>query len=127
MKFNVKMRTLFLILIFGFAAGLLGGLFGSGGGILIVFLFSKIYANSEKYTERDRFAMTLICTALLSAVSLFSYLKNGAVSFSDILPILLPAALGGITGAFLLDKLPLAFVRKLFAVLIIYAGAVMLF
>lgn len=111
----------------GFAAGLVGGLFGTGGGILIVFLFSKIYARSEKYTAKDHFAMTLLCMTLLSAVSLFSYFQNGSVEPSHFIPILLPAALGGIVGAFLLEKLPLAWLQRLFAALIVYAGATMLF
>ena len=129
MKFDVKKRIplLFLIAGFSFAAGIVGGLFGTGGGILIVLLFLAIYADSEKYTKRDCFAMTLCCTVILSAVSFFSYTQKGGISLQNVLPIILPSALGGIAGALLLDKIPLTLLRKIFAALIIYAGISMLF
>lgn len=109
------------------AAGIISGLFGTGGGILIVFLFSKIYAKSAKYDQKDCFAMTVASVILISSVSLFSYLKSGDVTSKDILPSLLPAVLGGAAGAFVLDKINTAWLRKLFAAIVTYAGITMLF
>ena len=120
------MKNLFFrfsaITAMGFSAGLLGGLFGTGGGILIVFPFSRIYAGSGEYGEKDCFAMTLAVTLLFSCVSLCSYIKNGVLCTGDFSPRLLPAALGGLAGAFLLDRLNTALLRKIFAGLVIYAG-----
>ena len=115
------------ILFFAFAAGLIGGIFGTGGGILIVFLFSRIYAKSEKYTAQDCFAMTVCCMSVSSVVSLLIYLRNGSFSLSDLNGIALPAALGGMVGAYLLDRIPLRWIRKGFAGFIIYAGFILLF
>lgn len=120
------MKNLFFrfsaIAAMGFSAGLLGGLFGTGGGILIVLLFSRIYAGSGEYGEKDCFAMTLAVTLLFSCVSLCSYIKNGVLSAGEFAPRLLPAALGGLAGAFLLDCINTALLRKIFAGLVIYAG-----
>jgi uncharacterized membrane protein YfcA len=47
---------------------------------------------------------------------------KGALVYNK-LAVYLPAALiGGLIGAFLLDKLKFKFIKKIFAVLIIYAG-----
>ena len=71
--------------------------------------------------------MTVMTVAIMSLSSLFLYMKNGAVSFSDISPTLLPAAIGGLCGAFLLDKIDTKWLNRIFAVLIIYAGATLIF
>ena len=112
----------FTILLIGFAAGILNGLFGTGGGIFIVFLLSRIYAKSQEYDQKDCFAMTLSVTLVFSIVSLFGYLKNGSLEAKQLAPIFLPAALGGMTGAFLLNHINADLLRKIFAGLIVYAG-----
>ena len=116
----------FAILLTGFSAGILNGLFGTGGGIFIVFLFSKIYASSKEYDQKDCFAMTLSVTLMFSVVSLFGYLKNGSMDTEQLTPIFLPAFLGGIAGAFLLDKINVRILRKIFAGLVIYAGILLI-
>ena len=118
---NLFFRIFFVILI-GFSAGMLNGLFGTGGGIFIVFLFSRIYADSKEYDQKDCFAMTLSVTLVFSIVSLFGYLKSGSVSGEAMMPVFLPAALGGLTGAFLLNRIRVDILRKIFAALIVYAG-----
>ena len=120
------MKNLFFrfcaVILTGFAAGVLNGLFGTGGGIFIVFLFSRIYANSKEYGKKDCFSMTLAVTLVFSAISLFGYLKNGSLGTERLTPIFLPAFLGGAAGAFLLDRIDLGILRKIFAGLVIYAG-----
>ena len=124
------MKNLFFrfvpIMLIGFSAGVLNGLFGTGGGIFIVFLFSRIYAKSKEYGKKDCFSMTVAVTLAFSAVSLFGYLKNGSVDTEQLKPILLPAFLGGVTGAFLLDKINVRILRKIFAGLVIYAGVLLI-
>ncbi len=119
--------TFFLIVLMSFSAGAVGGLFGTGGGILIVYLFSRIYQNSPEVDRRDIFAMTVVTVALISLSSLFSYMKSGAVGTSDILPTVIPALVGGLTGAFLLDRVDLRLLNRIFAILIVYAGATLIF
>lgn len=119
--------TFFLIAVLSFLAGVVGGLFGTGGGILIVFLYSRIYKDTPDFDRKDIFAMTVLTVAIMSASSLFLYIKDGAVTSSDILPTLFPAAIGGLIGAFLLDKVKTVWLNRVFAVLIIYAGATLIF
>ena len=120
------MKNLFfryaLIILIGFSAGIINGVFGTGGGIFIVFLFSRIYANSNQYGQKDCFAMTLAITLAFSVVSLFGYLKNGSLHAELLSPVYLPAFLGGLAGAYLLNKINVSILRKIFAGIVIYAG-----
>ena len=108
-------------------AGIVNGLFGTGGGIIIVFLLSGLYAESPDYHTKDIFAMTVGAVLIMSTASLFMYIRNGSVSAADMTGYLLPAAIGGVIGAFLLDKLNAALMKKLFAALVVYAGITLIF
>lgn len=114
--------TLLVITVLAFFAGVIGGLFGTGGGILIMILYSRIFKGSPEYSRKDLFAMTVLTVSIMSLSSLFSYMKNGAVSISDIAPTWIPAVIGGILGAFLLDKIKTKWLNRIFALLVIYAG-----
>lgn len=124
MKNNYKKYTGILIAVIagGLASGIVNGLFGTGGGIIIVYLFSRLYAGSDRYHTKDIFAMTVGSVLIMSAASLGIYIKNGAVEWNETIPYLIPAALGGILGAFLLDRIDAAVMKKIFAVLVVYAG-----
>ena len=49
----------FAVLGGGLVAGVVNGLFGTGGGIIIVYLLSRLYAESCEYQTKDIFAMTV--------------------------------------------------------------------
>jgi len=128
MKNNYKKYTglLLIIVITGLSAGIVNGLFGTGGGIIIVYLLSRLYTGSDKYHTKDVFAMTVGSILIMSAASLGIYTKSGAVSWNETMPYLIPAAIGGIIGAFLLDRLNAAVMKKIFAALVIYAGVTLM-
>ena len=125
--FSKKFFATFFFILLSFLAGVIGGLFGTGGGILIVFLISYVYKDSSALDRKDMFAMTVLTVAIMSASSLFLYIKDGAVHISDITPTLFPAVVGGLCGAFLLDKIDSKWLNRIFAVLMIYAGATLIF
>lgn len=115
-----------LIVLAGFAAGIINGVFGTGGGIVLVFLLARLLKEKIGYSPRDAFASVIAIVLPMSIVSACLYVKEGSVSISDASGYLLPAALGGITGALLLDKINLKFLKKLFALLVVYAGIKMM-
>lgn len=119
-------RTGLFVLLIGIAAGVVNGLFGTGGGILIFFFLSRLYRDSEEYSGKDVFAMTVFCVFLMSVSALFRYTAGGYAALADVKPYLLPAGLGGLFGAFLLGRLRLSAVKRIFAILVIYAGMTML-
>ncbi len=114
------MKKIWWLIIGGLLAGIVNGLLGTGGGIILIFLLGKIMKNIER---KDIFATTLTVTLVLSVVSIFVYMKKGGFYISqDSLKYVISAGIGGFIGAFLLEKLKVGFVKKLFGVLVIVAG-----
>lgn len=115
------MKTLIIYLSAGLLAGFVNGLFGTGGGIVIVALFTAYALPPEKI-----FASSNFTVMLLSLVSLFFYLKNGTLA-SGLMPYFFkhsfaPALLGGAVGSILLSKVRGSFLQKLFSLLVIIGG-----
>lgn len=120
-------RTSSLRLIaIGIAAGIVNGLLGAGGGILIVFGVSPLLA-TDRQGQRDVFANALAVMMPVSIVSVISYILAGRLGGAQFGLYALPAALGGVLGAFLLDRINLTLLKRLFAVIVIWSGLYMLF
>ena len=118
----VKKRR--LLLWGGLAAGFLNGLLGAGGGIVIIWILEKTlgYRTDDK---RDVFANALAVMLPISAMSAVSYAISGGLPHGDITRFLFPAILGGLLGAFLLDRIGADTVKTLFCLLVILSGVVM--
>ncbi len=108
------------IIIAGLGAGFVNGLLGTGGGIVLIFALNYMLKGEK---NKDIYAFTLCVTLALSLVSLFVYARKGAVDFTESVRYGLAAIPGGIIGAYLLDRLNGKIVKKIFAVLLIVAGA----
>lgn len=115
------MKTFTKFILIGFLAGFVNGLFGTGGGILIVFVLTLFKTPSDK-----TFATSNFTVLLLSLVSLFLYIKNGTVTGEIALyffeTAFLSALLGGAVGSLLLSKLSSGILNKLFSFLVIVGG-----
>ncbi len=109
-----------------FAAGLCCGLLGTGGGtVLILFLSEMIGKNGE---EKKRLFAT--CAAVILSVSVFCYgmyLSFGRVGWGIDWRGIVGALLGGISGAFLLKKMPAKLLGRIFSALLIVGGGLMLY
>lgn len=116
-----------MIIGIGFFAGIINGLLGAGGGILITYFLTYLLKNEE--TEKnDIFAHALLTMLPVSAVSFVVYIIRGYVSLDASLAYLIvPAILGGVSGAYLLKKINFKIVKLLFTALVIYSGFAMLF
>ena len=115
-----------LIALTGFASGIINGVFGTGGGIVLVFLLAKLMKEEKGYSPRDAFATVILTVLPMSILSAYMYIKEGSVSVKAAYEYLPAASLGGVTGALLLDKINLKFLKKLFALLVVYAGIKMM-
>ena len=110
-----------LLAVVGLLAGIVNGFLGAGGGILIVFGLSPLLGR-DKEAKRDVFANALAVMFPVSMVSLIGYIAAGRVSLDGFHEYLIPCAAGGLVGAFLLDRIKISFVRKLFAAIVIWSG-----
>ena len=104
-------------------AGLLNGLMGTGGGIVLVWIFSHVM----KANAKDSFAQSLLTMIPLSLVSCFFYWRAGELSLSAALPYLFSAVPGGLLGAWLTDRINPRILKIIFGLLVVYSGARMVF
>ena len=102
----------------GALAGLANGLFGSGGGLFLVPLFT----GWAKLPQRKAFATSVAIILSLSIVSSVVYFTKGALDFSTAWPYLLGGGIGGVISGLVFQKVPLNFLRRIFGLLILYGG-----
>ncbi|MCI9561525.1 MAG: sulfite exporter TauE/SafE family protein [Clostridia bacterium] len=107
----------------GLLTGVVNGLFGGGGGMVVVPLMKNMLGYEEKYAH----ATAILVIAPVCAASLVTYLVNGYFSAEVILPAAIGSVAGGLVGAELLDKLPEFWVNAVFLAVMLAAGIRMLF
>ena len=107
----------------GGAAGLANGFFGGGGGMLLVPLLTRWCGLDQRQAFATSIAVILPLCALSSAI----YWLRGGLDFMLALPYLLGGVLGGFLGGRMFKKLNMVWLRRAFALLILYGGAKALF
>lgn len=109
----------------GLLAGFANGLLGAGGGIVAVFAFSY-FLRSGEYERRDLYANALCVMLPICAVSCLRYAAAGYLVTEGFGIYALPAVLGGIVGGSLLGRLRASLLKKLFGLLVIYSGILLI-
>lgn len=102
----------------GALAGLANGLFGSGGGLFLVPLFT----GWAKLPQRKAFATSVAVILPLCALSAAIYLLWGGLEPGAALPYLLGGAAGGWLGGRLFKGVRVSWLRRGFGLLLIYGG-----
>ena len=102
----------------GALAGTVNGLFGGGGGIPLLVLLTK-WAGVE---EKKAFATCVAVIFPMCAVSATLYLWRAELSLLTALPYLLGGFAGGLVGGKLFRKVPGLWLRRIFALFLLYGG-----
>ena len=118
-----KPGSKFRAAVAGGAAGLANGFFGGGGGMVLVPLLTR-WCGLE---QRKAFATSIAVILPLCALSSAIYWLRGGLDFMLALPYLLGGLLGGFLGGRMFKKLNMVWLRRAFALLILYGGAKALF
>ncbi len=109
--------------IIGLIAGFVNGLFGSGGGALVVCAMEKLLGIKAQKAHATAIAIILP----LSIISALFYIRK--LDF-EIMPILYVSAggmLGGFLGAKILSKIKSGLLNKVFGVIMIISALQMIF
>lgn len=99
------------------AAGLVSGLFGGGGGMVLLPLLRRCGV-----AERQAFAVTVAVLWPLCALGAGVYLARGAVDLGVLLPCLFGGFCGGLVGGATMGKVPVVWLRRVFAGFLLFAG-----
>ena len=126
---NESGKSVAVVSIGGLLAGFFNGLLGAGGGIILVLAFSAALPDDEE-SRQSLYANALCVMLPLSLLTLATYAVRGDIpeGFLDASywSILVGAAIGGILGAIILDKLPSKVLKKAFALLTVLSGVLMI-
>ena len=120
---KLKKHHRLLYAIGGIGAGFLNGLFGSGGGTVIV-PFLEEFADCDEHTSH---ATAILIISGFTIVSLVFYTLGSALDFRLALLVSSGGIAGGFIGAKLLKKLTGPVVRKIFGAFMIIAALRMVF
>ena len=106
---------------FALAGGLAGacnGLFGGGGGTALVPLLSRRCG----LDQRQAFATSVAVILPLCILSAGLYLWRGALDLAAALPYLAGGLAGGFIGGRVFGRMNMTWLRRLFALLLLYGG-----
>jgi len=102
----------------GALGGLVNGLFGGGGGMVVVPLLSRWCSVEEKKAFATCVAVIFPFCLLSAAI----YLLRTDVDLLTALPYLLGGLAGGFVGGKLMDKVSVLWLRRIFAAFLLYGG-----
>lgn len=118
-----KKETILRPALAGGAAGLVNGFFGGGGGMVLV----PLLAGWCGLGQRKAFATSVAVILPLCGLSAAIYLFRGGVDLTVALPYLLGGLVGGFLGGTLFRRMNMVWLRRLFALLLLYGGVKSLF
>ncbi len=107
----------------GAIAGLINGIFGGGGGMIVVPMLTKLL----KFPSKNSHATAILIILPLSVISGILYCSFGKFSFDIGIPVAIGIVVGGIVGAILLSKLSSKWIIIIFSIVMAVAGGKMLF
>ena len=112
------MRKKLRSILAGLAAGAVNGLFGAGGGMVLIPLLTILTSLEERAVFHSSIAIILpVCI-----VSILSDLINGTFLWRSALPYLIGSAVGGFAAAFWGNKIPVKWLHRVLGALIIWGG-----
>lgn len=115
-KENVKLISL------GFVTGIVNGVFGSGGGTIIVPSLVLFFGMKDHKAHATAISIILPLTLVSTAIYLF---KNTIPIKISVL-VVIGGLLGSFIGAKFLNKVPTNILRKVFGSVIIYSAVRMI-
>jgi uncharacterized protein len=118
------MGNAMLYLVLGLAAGILGGLFGIGGGIIIIPAFIYIFGMSQHMAQGTTLALMVPPIGLLAA---WTYYNHGDVNLKVAAFVCLGFFIGGLLGAKVAVGIPDTLLRKMFGVFLLAIAVHMIF
>ena len=120
----ILMTNIILFIAIGLVAGVLSGMFGIGGGIIIVPALMYLCGFSQLKAQGTSLAILLPPVGILAFIS---YYKRGQVNVQAGILICIFLVIGSIFGAKIANNIPLSILKRTFGVLMILISLKMIF
>ncbi len=117
------MLNILLVLTLGLVTGMVSGLLGVGGGLLMVPIFTYIF----KMEMPRAIGTSLAIIVPIALVGSFKHFLSGNVELKNLAFFIIAALIGGWLGATLVNVLPVAVLKKIFAVFLVCVACQMFF
>ena len=102
----------------GTASGVINGLFGAGGGMVLVPLLSK----TTDLTDREIFPSSICIILPMCLVSLSVAAIRAPLPWQEALPYLIGSVLGGILAGAFGKRIPTVWLHRVLGVMILWGG-----
>ncbi|MCX6345699.1 MAG: TSUP family transporter [Armatimonadetes bacterium] len=112
-----------MYLLVGLVAGTLGGLFGIGGGIIIIPVLVMLFHFTQQEAQGTSLAILVLPIGILAA---WTYYKAGFVNISVVGFVALGFLVGGLMGAKIAVILPAAIMKKTFGMFLLLVSIKMI-
>lgn len=114
----MKLKNCWRSALCGFSAGAVNGLFGAGGGMVLVPVLTAL----TDLEEREIFPASVSIILPICIVSLCFSANSDLLTWNTILPYLLGSALGGIPAGLWGRKIPTVWLHRSLGALILWGG-----
>jgi uncharacterized membrane protein YfcA len=122
MKAESKLKKYSTYILIGMVTGIANGLFGSGGGAIVVPAMVLLLGEEEHRAH----ATAIFIILPLTILSAFFYITNNYLDWNLTLKVMVGGVAGGFIGAKILNICPTNILRKIFAGFLIAASIRML-
>ncbi|MDD2387396.1 MAG: sulfite exporter TauE/SafE family protein [Bacteroidales bacterium] len=118
------MNEIILLLIVGVLAGVLAGLFGVGGGIIVIPALIYIFGMTQHQAQGTSIGLLLLPVGILAFMN---YYRAGYINVKFVLILAAAFVVGGYFGSKLAINVANINLKRIFAVFVILVGVKMLF
>ena len=120
---NMTIQMVLLLLLIGLAAGVLSGLVGVGGGIIVVPALVFALGFSQQQAQGTSLGLLLLPIGIFAVIN---YYKQGYIDIRVVLIMSVAFILGAYLGSKFALSLPEDKVKKIFAIILFWAGIKMM-
>ncbi|MEZ0536949.1 sulfite exporter TauE/SafE family protein [Caldicellulosiruptoraceae bacterium PP1] len=118
------MTEILLFIVIGLAAGILSGMFGIGGGIIIIPALVYLCGFTQIKAQGTSLAILLPPVGIFA---FYEYYKHGNVNLKASIFIIIFLVIGSIFGARIANNIPVSILKKGFALLLAFVSIKMFF
>jgi len=120
---NMTVQMVVLLLLIGLAAGMLSGLVGVGGGIIVVPALVFALGFTQQQAQGTSLGLLLLPIGIFAVIN---YYKQGYIDIRVVLIMSVAFIFGAYLGSKFALSLPEEIVRKIFAIILFWAGIKMM-